>query len=215
MENEGFKYDPDYVLVGFYANDYDDNIKSDIFRIKNGELFLNKKEHIPGVKILNFHNKFWVFRWLSENSYFYSFLLNFVWDSTKAILMKNKTKELAVFSGSLDYFKIDLTSALIQRMCRHNRSKKIRTIFIDIPYPLSQGVAKSKSSIGPKVEKTISENCDGLLSSKSYLGDFINIVDPFVPHGHRHISEFSHSLIGLSAGKLIESIELNNITSLQ
>ena len=215
MENEGFKYNPDYVLVGFYANDYDDNIKSDIFRLNKGELFINKKEHIPGVRILNFHNKFGTFRWLSENSHFYSFLMNFVWASFKKALKNQTSMEMAIYSGSLDQYKINLTSSLIQRMCRFNRSKKIRTIFIDIPHQLAQGGKKSENSIVPEIQKTISDNCDGFLSSESYLGDFLNIVDPFVPHGQRHLSEFSHSLIGLHAGRLIEDFELNNNTSLQ
>lgn len=215
MENEGFKYSPDYVLVGFYANDYDDNLKSDIFRMDEGKLLLNKKKHIPGVKILNFHNSFGGFRWLSENSYFYSFFLNLVWKSFKAALLKQKSMEMAVFSGSLDTYKIDMANALIQRLCSFNKAKKIKTIFIDIPHQFPEGAEYSKSSIVPKIKKTITENCDGLLLSKSYLGDFNSIVDPFVPHGQRHLSEFSHSLIGLNAGKIVEDFELNAKGSLK
>ena len=215
MENEGFKYNPDYVLVGFYANDYDDNLKTDIFRMEEGKLTLNKKYHIPGVKILNFHNSFGIFRWLSENSYFYSFFLNLVWKSFKAALLKQKSMEMATFSGSLDTYKIDLTNALIQRICSFNSTKKIKTIFIDIPHQFPDGAEFSKSSFVPKIEKTINDNCDGLLLSKSYLGDFNKIIDPFVPHGQRHLSEFSHSLIGLNAGRMIEGLEQDTKTEVK
>jgi len=54
LENEGIKYKPDVVVLGFFANDYEDNIRACIFELKeNGELMIRKKEYIPGVRIHN------------------------------------------------------------------------------------------------------------------------------------------------------------------
>ena len=52
LENEGIKYKPDFIVLGFYANDFQDNIKANLFILQeNGNLGIQKKEHIPGVKI--------------------------------------------------------------------------------------------------------------------------------------------------------------------
>src|SRR5262245_23571953 len=42
LENEGIKYSPNVVVLGYFANDADDNIKADLFRMNNGALVENK-----------------------------------------------------------------------------------------------------------------------------------------------------------------------------
>ena len=50
LENEGVKYSPDYVVLGFYANDYQDNIKAGFFKLdEEDNLVIQKNKHIPGV----------------------------------------------------------------------------------------------------------------------------------------------------------------------
>ena len=71
LENEGFKYQPDVVIVGFNANDLEDNIKAELFRLnEDGSLSIAKKEHLPGVRIQNLIYSLPMVAWLSENSYF-------------------------------------------------------------------------------------------------------------------------------------------------
>ena len=40
LENEGYKYSPDVVVIGFYANDFEDNIKSGFFSLENDSLVI-------------------------------------------------------------------------------------------------------------------------------------------------------------------------------
>jgi GDSL-like Lipase/Acylhydrolase family len=47
LEYEALKYDPDVVILGFFANDMEDNTKSSLFRLKNGELVVRRTTHIP------------------------------------------------------------------------------------------------------------------------------------------------------------------------
>jgi len=94
FEQEGLKYHPDYVVLGFYANDYSDNIKADLFRLdENGKLVLHKKEHLPGMRILSVINKFPAIGWLSENSYFYSLFMNSAWNYAKRMLLESKRND--------------------------------------------------------------------------------------------------------------------------
>lgn len=54
LENEGYKYSPDVAVLGFYANDFQDNLKAGLFSLDNqGRLTEEKYEHIPGVRIQN------------------------------------------------------------------------------------------------------------------------------------------------------------------
>ncbi|MGH9895535.1 MAG: GDSL-type esterase/lipase family protein, partial [bacterium] len=53
LENEGYKYEPDVVVLGFYANDFEDNLRAGLFTQERGQLVERKYEHIPGVRIQN------------------------------------------------------------------------------------------------------------------------------------------------------------------
>ncbi len=215
LENEGVKYDPDYVVVGFYANDYNDNIKSDLFRLENGELIINQKEYIPGIKILKWHNRFGILRWLSESSYLYSFFMNLVWDSAKTHLLKQKSDEMAVFSGSLTQYKVGLANKLIARLCEFNQTRNIKTIIVDIPRAESKLNKKYRTSLVEETEETVIKKCDGFLRSDDYLERFSGVIDPFVAHGHRHISEFTHTLIGVHLGGIIEEFEKRKMKNIK
>ena len=89
LENEGINYKPDFVVLSFFANDFQDNIKANLFKLNdNGNLIIQKKEHIPGVKIQNIIYSFPLVKWLGENSYFYSLLFNKTWVFFKTRLSK-------------------------------------------------------------------------------------------------------------------------------
>ena len=51
LENEGHRYQPDVVVLGFYANDFEDNLKAGLFGLEGGKLVERKRSHIPGVRV--------------------------------------------------------------------------------------------------------------------------------------------------------------------
>ena len=136
LENEGIKYAPDFVVLGFYANDIEDNIKAGLFKIKeDGSLVVQKNEHIPGVRIQNVIYKIPLVKWMSENSYFYSLLFNSTWGYFQRRLANKATghvNEYAVpVQKMFSKYQTDLTDALIKRMykfCQKNDVKLIRII---------------------------------------------------------------------------------------
>ena len=83
LENEGVKFQPDFVTLGFYYNDFDDNTRCNMLGLKNGVLVTNSTSYIPGVKILNVINDIPPLRWLSQHSYLYSVILNGLWSHSK------------------------------------------------------------------------------------------------------------------------------------
>jgi len=132
LENEGVKYHPDYVVLGYFANDPEDNLKAGLYTVKDGALQVEKKSHIPGVSIQNFIYRFGFMRWLGEHSYLYSLVFNAVWDHYKILLTLGTTEktatEYAIPTQNLTDVSADLTARLIARMnevCRAHGAKLI------------------------------------------------------------------------------------------
>ena len=214
LENEGIKYKPDFVILAYFVNDLEDNIKSDLFQLKDGNLIVKNKKHIPGVRILNKINKFSPLRWLSENSYLYSILLNFVWDSSKRLLYSKKIGELttkfAVQKGEANEYEIALTQRLLERMYKFCQNNGIRLVVLDIPQVDKDSF---KTSIPPQLNEIIKDNSDIFIPSDKSLNDVHGITKIFVPRGHRHISEFTHSQLGIAVAEEILSYQHNFSTS--
>lgn len=208
LENEGVKYRPDFVVLGFYANDLEDNIKANIFVLNDNELIVQKKEHIPGVRIQNIIYKIPLTKFLSENSYFYSLLFNTVWNNFKKTLYKKKedslVTEYAIPVGKISDYQISLEAKLLECMYTFCKSNDIKLIILDIP--TLQG-----SSFPPELYEIAKNNCDIFINSASELNDYSGIAEIHVPYGHRHISEFTHILLGVTIAKSIIA-NLNYLT---
>lgn len=66
LENEGLRYDPDVVVLAFFRNDFEDNLKAGLFRLDGDKLIAVKKEHLPGVRTLSLVNAIPGVPWLSS-----------------------------------------------------------------------------------------------------------------------------------------------------
>jgi len=219
IENEGFKYDPDVVVLGFFANDFEDNLKAGLFGLDGGGQLLElKHQHIPGVHIQNFIYEIPGVRWLSENSYFYSLLFNGVWNYFKAKLAARAVQGAGTTGGPLsaavDDFEfavasrlapsdgqLALAAALIERMQRFCKQRAIRLIVVDVPTML--GPYRHGSSLSPVLLAKLQAANVEYITSSSLLQDFDGVVETHLPHGYHHISEFTHALIGTALGRKI------------
>jgi lysophospholipase L1-like esterase len=206
LENEGYKYKPDAVILGFYANDYEDNLKSGLFGLdKDGRLVEQKYEHIPGVKIQNAIYALPPVRWLSENSYFYSLFFNGAWEYFKGLAAKRakaaaSSMEYAVPTHSgFDPHEVALAGALLERMQAFCKAKGIRLIVVDIP--TRPGPDQFASSVPPELRERLNAAGIEFVSAESLLAPYAGIAEMHVPHGHQHISEFTHTLIGAELGR--------------
>jgi hypothetical protein len=214
LENEGYKYQPDVVVLGFFANDFKDNMKAALFALdKNGHLAERGYEHLPGVRIQNFIYWLPFVPWLSENSYFYSMVFNAVWAQYKQALTARATSrgdtdvedpfEYAVAPAKgPSQAEISLAEALIVRMDRFCRAHGIRLIVVDIPSQLA-GPHRFKSSLPASLLKSLVQEQVELVPCWSYLLPFDGAVEFHVPHGKHHISEFTHTMISVELGRRI------------
>ncbi len=208
LENELVNYHPDYVILGFYANDFQDNLKAGLFKLDedNNLVKTEKTTHIPGVKIQNIIYSIPGIQWLSENSYFYSVLFNNAWSFAKQRLTKKSIDEamdIAVNTKEnfTDYEKT-LAARLLQRIYAVSKEHGAKLIIVDIP-SIGEG-GKELPSIDEHFYESIRDHNDFFQSS--------NILQPYrglglihQPHGHHHITRFTHTLFGVGVGAYIEN----------
>jgi lysophospholipase L1-like esterase len=217
LENEGYRYGPDVVVLGFYANDFEDNLKAGLYALEDDRLVMRKYEHIPGVRLQNLIYGIPGIRWLGENSYFYSLLFNHVWAYMKSALHERAVSQAAIpgavgaENGEFEFalatrdehppYAAALTLALIERMQRFCRERGMRLLVVDIPQP--HGAYRLRESLAAPAMKRLGEVQAEVIGSRALFGEVDSAAEMHLPAGHRHISEFTHTLIGVELGRRI------------
>lgn len=200
LENEGYKYQPDFVVLGFFANDFSDNIKTNLFSVENDSLKVLKFEHLPGVNIQNFIYKFQIVHFLGENSYLYAFLFNTVWSYYKKKDLNQKgIQEYAVETRQeFSQDEIHLTEILVERMYKFTSKNNIPLIILDIPQIANtdSSMLNICSSIPEEQVNHFINNSDTLFYVQDMLQEYMKLPKIHVPHGHYHISSETHNMLG-------------------
>ena len=206
LENEGVKYEPDVVVLGFFGNDLEDNLKAGLFTLdENGTLIPSRNVHIPGVRIQNIIYALPGIKWLGENSYFYSLLFNTAWDFFKARLADSASQQVTEFAvpqkEAYSDYDVALAAALLARINEVAARNEIKFVLVDIPLQVVDGSVQSSLPESLRA-LTVNQN-DAFVDSEVVFGEYAGVTDLHLPHGHRHISEFSHALIAVEVGKRI------------
>ena len=199
IESEGIRYQPDAIVLGLFGNDFDDNIKSGLYQIVDGELKIVKTSHIPGVNLLDIHNAIPPLRWLSQNSHFYSLLFNTIWNFAKKLLLSSaeqKMKQEVSVSPdvtSIQQAKIELAKSIIIRLKNAVNKVGARLIIVDIPG--RKNALEAKSSIPPVMRSFLKNKSDHLIHFDDVLASYQGTTEFHVPHGQHHINELTHFLL--------------------
>lgn len=208
LENEGLKYHPDAVVLGWFANDLDDNVKSGLFAVRDGKLVAEKFQHQPGVAVLDTINRWAPLRWLSEHSYFYSKLFNRVWEWRKGLLTREAHTAAAEFAkaaptpdAGVASYQQTLATKLVERMEAACRQAGVRFIIVEIP--AFKTVDDYDPTPDAQVLPAFRTHCDSLLACDEWLGPYRGVADLFVAHGQQHISETTHLLLGVALAEKI------------
>jgi hypothetical protein len=88
LEHEGLKYQPDIVIFQWHSTDWDDNVRSELFKVNaTNQLIRTQATYLPAIKISDWLNQFAIYRWLIENSQFYSAIRETIANNIKEILV--------------------------------------------------------------------------------------------------------------------------------
>jgi len=218
LGNEGVKYHPDVVILGFYANDLADNAASNLFKVENGTLAVQSTYYVPGPGIAYKLNQISLFRWLSEHSYLYSFasknVSTFITEMKNTDAVATPPTASAISAGSDASETPDLLERerlLIERMYAFCHQRGIKLIILDMPdilaYELSEGDQYSRNfqtSVPQSLRQTMTDHSDYFLNSEDILGKYRGVAELHLPHGQRHLSEFGHLIYGMHTAEVIK-----------
>jgi lysophospholipase L1-like esterase len=217
LENEGYRYQPDIVVLGFFANDFEDNVKAGLFEPSDdGGLAARRFEHVPGVAIQNAMYRLPGVRWLGENSYFYSLLFNEVWNYFKLRLAAQAARDSAARSpggpaiddaaeyarptqASVPRYQLELATQLLMRMRSFCASRNIRLFVVDVPDYKDR--FRSRPSIPASMLADLDAAGVEYVSSAALFATYEGSAEIHVAHGHHHISSFGHTLIGVELAR--------------
>lgn len=192
FREEGLKFHPDVVIVSFFKNDLEDNVRTDLFRLKNGVLVENSKAYLPFVKERVFLNSFSLYRWLNQHSYLHSYLNNvatlYLKDKIKseneAMILEMKRSEAAF--KDIETYEKDLAVAILQQIKFTAEKNKVHVILMEIP------TFKLEPSILSNVD--LSKICDDYFDTWLLLSQFTGLEPLYRLHGHRHWTEKAHEI---------------------
>lgn len=142
--NKGLNFHPDLVLLAWHFTDLDDNVRSNLFVLKDGMLERKSKSYLPGVKEREFLDQFYIYRFLAENSQIYNLLRNKAGTKVKEISVnlrsiKSKNRKALKKSDNSAYrgegrdYKKELTIAILKKINDECRKRNIEFLILDIP----------------------------------------------------------------------------------
>jgi hypothetical protein len=164
LQNEGFKYQPDLVLVSWHFTDLDDNVRSDLFRVVGDKLEPTGKSYLPAVGVREKLERLGPYRWLEEHSMLFAFVRESLSARAKNILMSLKKGESAEVEVSDESggegapakrnnararAEDALTVAILQSMQETCRTRGAEMMILDIPRREGQTVFYSMFPTDP------------------------------------------------------------------
>ena len=137
LDARGWQYEPDIVLVYWHAGDPDDNIRSNLFRIKDGKVVQTSDEYLPAVRVREFLFSFAAYRWIAEHSHFYNWIRTVAGRSTKELLQSIRAssypKKPRVVDSDAVAPAVRLSLALLEDIQRKSNEHGAKMIILEIP----------------------------------------------------------------------------------
>jgi len=223
LERELMKYQPDLVLVSFYSNDLDDNVRSGLFDIDDGRLVAKKEDYVPMGGIANFLNSNACFNFLSARSNAFAFLkerLTRMWKYSLKRRSLADDLDAAKSSESADAAGADaierqanasetgdkrrlLAAAIFERIYAMCSEKRIPLLIQCIPYQ------RPRAPDGELFEHFPLKDFDAMrpgiayLSAKSVLTPYLGKELLYWQHSQSHWTPFSHEEAGKALAQLV------------
>ncbi|MFH1865889.1 MAG: GDSL-type esterase/lipase family protein, partial [Candidatus Eisenbacteria bacterium] len=204
LEQEGVKYGPDVVVLGYYTNDLDDNLKTDLYRLVDGELVVNRTDYVPAIRVRNFLNSFGLYRFLSEHSYLHNYLNNVATVFFKQRLLDRRVAALEESDGggagsgsTVEDYRIDLGRALVRRVYEVCQENGAEFVLLDI------GSRERERSFPWRGDADIGHIADTYVDMSPILKRYEGLIPLRVVHGDGHWTPFSHLMAGTAIGDAI------------
>ncbi|OGW72586.1 MAG: hypothetical protein A2Y02_01475 [Omnitrophica bacterium GWA2_52_12] len=199
LEQEGLKYQPDAVVLAYFTNDPEDNVRAGIYGLNDGQLTVLRKDYLPYVDLRGFLEKIPPYRWLGENSYLHNYLNSALTLYAKELLRRKNAGQMTGQAADqkaqdIEAYQNDLTRMLLQKIAEVCRRNRLYFVLMDIPVMLlDQPVPEMIPSLprDPRFHAVADATLEMLPVLQPYheRGETL-----YRPHGKRHWTELSHRL---------------------
>ncbi len=133
LEEVALGMQPDIVIVGFFQNDLDDNVRSCLYRLDDaGFLVRDAATYLPAIGIRNRLYSFWAYRWLAENSQLFALAREGLATQMKRKMVQANMPTTADKKDA-DRYKQRLAGRLLDQMKHECDRRDIGFVLLDIP----------------------------------------------------------------------------------
>lgn len=160
LREQGLQYQPDLIVLAWHGSDLADNIRSNLFQLKNGRLVRKNRIYLPGVKTREFLFQFAVYRWMAEHSHLYSCVRENAAHLVKYKILPairnlsnagNQEQDLCEDEiESAAIYRKNLTIVLLEEIKQECISNGTKFLIFDIPIRLSRTKFKSTFPVDNK-----------------------------------------------------------------
>jgi len=204
FEHEGVKYEPDIVIIGFYWNDLEDNLKANLFRLEDDQLETNAIEYVPAIKIRNRLQAIPLYGWLSQRSYLHNYLNNVATGYFKTAMLRQNIADLQSKTGleseDVETYKTELGRALVSRVTSVAHASGAKVILLDI------ASWDLKPSFPWRGDVDAGEIADVYVDTARLLSEYESLAALRVPNGHGHWAPLSHLVAGMELGRITSEL---------
>lgn len=135
---------PDLVVAEWHRSDWQDNVRSGLFQVKDGRLQRLAATYLPATKIQAIFLGSPAYRWMAENSQFYNAMRDSTARLVKRLLVAVRGQSQPDDAdgdndaASPAATQVDLSIALVRELRLHVEEANARFIMVDVPRRLSR-----------------------------------------------------------------------------
>jgi hypothetical protein len=143
LKAEGFKYSPDLVLLGYFVNDVENNIMSDLYKLSGDTLARASATYLPATGLQEALFSIPGYRYLAENSELLNIFRNTIsYKMQRGLYEKNRGIEAsrleagskaAPADSSVASYESSLTAALLDEIYSECSKRNIPLLVLNIP----------------------------------------------------------------------------------
>lgn len=204
-------FSPDLAVLEWHFTDLDDNVRADLFRLKDQQLVAGNSTYLPSVDTQDRLMRNWIYRFVSDHSELYGFVRE-----RSAVLAKRaiqtlhgrKQQQLAEAvpeRGDDDSperaYRTALAAALLQQMRAELEADGRGLLVVDIPYPLSR---TSFKSVWSRFSVAQARGIDVLSAAEVFRPLASPRTKLYYERGHGHLTPLAAAALASGAARRIE-----------
>lgn len=207
LERELLHYEPDVVLVSFFGNDLTDNVRSELFVLRDGVLREANYGYVPAGRLGDLLNRNGFLNFLSERSNAFGLLKERATGLLKRRLVKMNLDHLegaetGGAAGSRGKYARRLSAAIFERIYATTARRRIRLVIHSIPTRLFDPIRLVE--LFPLDEFPIDRDDLRFFAANAVLNPWLDRALLYYTRSQNHWTPLAHELVGQALAELID-----------